>query len=410
MRTENWTEAVKQNASRVVLRMNYLLPHGLAWLLLDVMLLAPAVTSYAGRIDIGGKRSVDVMTVNLYVGGDPGRVVALDPTDPSYFSNLVVAVTGVYYEILFSRPDVRLAEVADRIVARKPVLVAVQEASLIRVESPGDLVVGGTTPATDIVADYLEILMGELNARGAHYAVATDVEELDVEMPAKNLETGGFDDVRLTDRDAILVRTDLPPGQFRVTHPQGGNFNTALQFPAVGISVLRGWCSVDVFVRGGNFRFICSHVEEETSPDIQMNQVRELLCGPARTQLPVIIAGDFNADPLHRTGVTRSYDMFTAAGFKDAWATAHPRNPAGGLTWGHDEFLADPSTKFIWRLDLVMYRGGNFVPKSADVLDMVLNRAEPPLWASDHTAVSVEFSLQGAPSGRATRDRGSLGN
>jgi len=34
---------------------------------------------------------------------------------------------------------------------------------------------------------------------------------------------------------------------------------------------------------------------------------------------PVILSGDFNADPLHRNGV-RTYDTIVAAGFDDAWA------------------------------------------------------------------------------------------
>jgi len=35
---------------------------------------------------------------------------------------------------------------------------------------------------------------------------------LDVELPMLNLQTQTIDDARLTDRDAILIRTDLPPG------------------------------------------------------------------------------------------------------------------------------------------------------------------------------------------------------
>jgi hypothetical protein len=36
--------------------------------------------------------------------------------------------------------------------------------------------------------------------------------------------------------------------------------------------------------------------------------------------MPVMICGDFNSDPLHRDG-SRAYDIYTRAGFKDAWAT-----------------------------------------------------------------------------------------
>ena len=356
-------------------------------------LLAWPANLHAGDKDKGGKRSVDTMTVNLYVGGNIGRVIALDPTDPAYLAHLVAAVTGVFYEIVASQPSTRLGGVADRIAARLPDLVAVQEASLLRNQSPGDLVVGGTTAATNVVYDYLAILVDALAARGAHYAVASSTEEVDVEMPMMNMLTGVFEDVRLTDRDAILVRTDVPPGHLRVSHPQGGHFANAIQIPAIGLSVWRGWCSVDVSVRGEDFRFICTHLEEETAPQLQMAQALELLAGPAHSHLPVILAGDFNADPLHRNG-TQTYDAFVAAGFKDAWAATHRCQPEGGLTWGHDEFLADPEAPFVWRLDLVLFRGGDFEARSASVLDLDLGRTEPPLWATDHAAVSASFEIE----------------
>jgi endonuclease/exonuclease/phosphatase family metal-dependent hydrolase len=365
-----------------------------ALLLLIATTLALALPVSAGQpFGPGGKRGVDTMTVNLYIGGGTERILALDPTDPDYINNLIATVTGIYYEILASQPSVRLDGVAGQIAARMPDIVAVQEASLIRNESPGDLVFGGTSPATNVVADYLQILVGLLNARGAHYIVVSSADEIDIELPMLNLVTGTIDDARLTDREAILVRTDLPPGQLRVLHPMSGNFTNVIQIPGVGLSVLRGWCSVDVFIRGRDFRYICVHSEEETAPQIQILQARELLGGPAHVNMPVMICGDFNSDPLHRDG-SLAYDTYTAAGFKDAWAVLHPFDPAGGLTWGHDEFLADPSRLFDRRIDLVFYKGATFTPVQADVLDLWLNRTLPPLWSSDHAAVSAEFLLR----------------
>jgi endonuclease/exonuclease/phosphatase family metal-dependent hydrolase len=361
-----------------------------AGLLLTLLLVASVAMAPSAPLGVGGKRGVDTMNANLYVGGGIGRVIALDPTDPAYVSNLVYTVTGVFYEIVASQPELRLQGVADRIAARMPDLVAVQEASLIRHQSPGDLIVGGTTPATNVVYNYLEILLDALKARGAHYAVASSTEEVDVEMPMFNLQTYTVDDVRLTDRDAILVRTDLPPGQLRVSNPQGGHFTYMIELPTV--SVPRGWCSVDVFVRGERFRYICAHLEEETVPQLQMLQAIELIDGPANVCLPVIISGDFNADPLHRNGV-ETYDAFVAAGFDDAWAELHNANLAGGLTWGHDEFLADPSVPMIWRLDVVWYRGCGLLPIESKVLDLALDRESPPLWASDHAAVTADFRV-----------------
>ncbi len=365
-----------------------------AWLLLVATVLALSVPALAGQ-EFGprSKRSLKTMTVNLYLGAGTERILALDPTDPDYLTKLVTAVTGVYYELLASEPQVRLQRVADEIAARLPDIVAVEEASLIRNQSPGDLVVGGTSPATNVVFDYVEILTAALEARGAHYAVVSIGNEWDVELPMLNLQTGTLDDVRETDREAILVRTDLPPGQLRVSNPQSGNFTNVIVFPSLGLSVVRGWCSVDVFIRGRNLRYICTHPEEETAPQLQVLQAGELLAGPANVDMPVLISGDFNSDPLHRDG-SLAYDVYTAAGFKDAWAVLHPRDPAGGMTWGHDELLADPTWPFDRRIDLVFYKGATFRPVRADVLDLRLDGTQPPLWASDHAAVSAKFQLR----------------
>ena len=241
--------------------------------------------------------------------------------------------------------------------------------------------------------DYLQLLVDALAARGEHYAVASSIDELEVELPMFNLQTGSIDDARLTDRDAILVRTDEPAGQLRVLHPGHGHFSTVLQIPSTGLTVQRGWCSVDLIVRGQPARFICSHLEEETVPQIQLAQAQELLNGPANVNFPVILAGDFNADTLNRNG-TQTYAALVATGFVDAWASVHSGDLAGGLTWGHDEFLAEPNTPFVWRIDLVLYRGSGLVATKAEVLDLDLERSQPPLWASDHAAVATRLQIQ----------------
>jgi endonuclease/exonuclease/phosphatase family metal-dependent hydrolase len=341
----------------------------------------------------GGERGVDVMQANLYIGADLHPIVMLDPTDPDYLTKLVGAVTTVYYQIVASQPAVRLGGVADAIAARMPDIVTVEEATLLRNQSPGDLVLGGTTPATNVVFDYVQILVDSLAVRGLHYAVVSSADEWDVEMPMFNVQTGGIDDVRQTDREAILVRTDLPPGQFRAANPQNGHFANAIVFPSIGLSFTRGWCSADVSIRGRNFRCICAHLEEETAPQIQALQAQELLNGPVNTSLPVMILGDFNTDPFGRDG-SFAYGLFPAAGFSDAWAVVHPENPTGGLTWGHDALLANPAVAFDRRIDFVLYKGTGFVPTQADVVDLRLDRTEPPLWSSDHASLSADFLLQ----------------
>jgi endonuclease/exonuclease/phosphatase family metal-dependent hydrolase len=148
---------------------------------------------------------------------------------------------------------------------------------------------------------------------------------------------------------------------------------------------------VDVSSRGETFHYVCTHLEEETAPAIQLAQAHELLAG-LDPKTPVMVVGDFNADPLHRNG-TVTYDALTQAGFRDPWTVLHPHNPAGGLTWGHDAELANPAQRFSWRLDLVLYRGKAFQPEELEILDARLSHTQAPLWPSDHAAVAAEFDL-----------------
>lgn len=335
-----------------------------------------------------GDHELDVMTVNLYVGGDISLIMAVAPGD---YRGLIAAVTGVYYDILASDPPERLQTVADEIAARMPDIVAVEEASLIRRQSPGDLLLGGTTSATEVVYDYLQMLVADLEAQGAHYQVVSTANELDVEMPMLNMVSLTYDDVRLSDREAILVRSDLPHGQLRVANPQSGNFANIIEIP--GLAVERGWCSVDVTMRNRNFRFICAHLEQETVPDIQAAQVHELLAGPVKTKLPVVLVGDFNTDALGRDG-SYAYDLIPAAGFTDTWTKLHHKTPAGGLTWGHDASLAKPAVLFDRRIDFVFYHGKGLKPVDADVVDLATGLLSAPLWATDHAAVFATFDLK----------------
>lgn len=343
-----------------------------------------------GPDNVGRKRDLAVATFNLYVGADFTPVLTLNSSDQEYFNKLVAGVAAIHDQILQSNFPVRADELAKQIVRRDPDLVALQEVSLIRRQSPGDLVAGGTTLATEVELDYLSILLKALERHGGHYAVASQIQDTDVEVP---LFTGtSFDDVRLTDRDVILVRTDLPPDQLLISNPQGKNFAVALPLP-IGVYALRGWCSIDVQSHDRSFRFINAHLETALPagvPNIQLAQAYELLSDPANTTLPVILSGDFNSDAYGYYS-PETYALLTGDGhFTDAWTVAEPRSL--GLTWGHDALLSDVTYPFLYRLDIVLYRGREFEAVDADVIDPVI-RHVAPRWFSDHAGVSASLAI-----------------
>ena len=350
---------------------------------------APAIGGSNRHATPPGAREVTIFQQNLYVGTEFTPLLTLDPTDTNYVRNLLMGVAEVYQAIVASDFPKRAQALALEIAATQPDLVTLQEVSLLRIQVPGDLLMGGTTPASDVQLDYLAILLANLNQHGVHYAAVAIVTNLDMELPMPTGNPAVFADVRLTDHDVILARVDLPPGQLRVSHPQAGNFQTVLPLPGLGTSIPRGWCSVDVATRGRTFRFINAHLEENTAAPIQAAQAQELLVGPAQTMLPVILVGDLNSDANGNDGTT-TYSLLTQT-FTDAWSVAHPRDP--GLTWGHDPLLADPTVEFVWRLDLVLFRGSQFQALGMWRMSPQF-QATPPLWPSDHAGVLAHLRIK----------------
>ena len=109
--------------------------------------------------------------------------------------------------------------------------------SLIRTQCPDDIILPPGNPApnaSDVYADYLDILMTALHARGLDYEIAATVTDVDVELPVANLGLlpgcpSPLFDARLTDRDVTLKRADVET-DFAVS----GNFLANLPVPTTG--------------------------------------------------------------------------------------------------------------------------------------------------------------------------------
>jgi endonuclease/exonuclease/phosphatase family metal-dependent hydrolase len=348
---------------------------------------------------------ITVMTRNLYLGADLDPVIAAASTGPP--EAVFDAVTKAWATIVGTDFPARAEALADEIEASEPMLVGLQEVSLYRT-GPAD---GSQMPnATNVEYDYLKILLDELNERDLHYAPVALPRELDPMEDPTNKNTSNFDvevpgdtdtspdrvnpqDIRLTDYDVILKRTDLPDSQPQpqFTNVQTGHFANHVILP-IGIELKRGWGSVDVTLGGQTFRFINTHLEpESTNPmvnDIQVAQGEEILNGPAKTNLPVILVGDFNSRA--GGGGTPTYSNLIRAGFKDAWSVTHPGEL--GNTWAHDEDLLNKKVNLTQRLDLVLFRDGDvggLCASDADIVgDELTDRIRPSgLWPSDHAGV-----------------------
>jgi len=316
-------------------------------------------------------RTLTVMTRNLYLGVD---LLPLFAAPPEQVPAQVAANWMIVQATDFPARAIALAREVDE---TEPDLIGLQEAVLWRIQSPGDFFTGNT-PATEVVYDFVAILLAELEARDLHYAVVAEATGLDGELPSS---TG--DDLRLTFRDVILARTDLPASELKLSNAQSGNFATNLVVPLGGqpFTILRGWAAVDVKVRGKSLRFITTHLEA-FSELVQVAQANEVLAGPANTNLPVVLVGDFNSNA--DGGGTATYGNLIAAGFADAWPLARADN---GFTCCQAEDLRNETSLLSERIDLALFRG-DFTVDEVDILgEAAADRTDSGLWPSDHAGV-----------------------
>jgi endonuclease/exonuclease/phosphatase family metal-dependent hydrolase len=352
----------------------------------------PAVDAEAA----GGKRELVVMTRNLYQGADVARIVA-EPNP--YLIPLRVAETMAM--VVANDFPARARGLASEVAEVNPDVIGLQEATLFQVQSPGDflwLPPDQQQAATDVAFDYLRLLLDALAEKGLKYEVACVLTNFSMELPMVVPEATGyrFDDVRLSDRLALLVRSDLPEGQLRVTGTASGHFATLMSVAVAGVDVpiLRGWCSAKLFSRGRTVTVINAH-PEAWHPLVRMAQAAELAAGPAATDGNLVCLGDFNSN-ANASGWD-GYSQLLASGLADVWRTAD--GESAPPTWGREEDLALDTIPLIERLDLILYRG-RLIPTRRgmtgdDAGSRVLSELGEArmLWHSDHAGVHATFRL-----------------
>ena len=330
-----------------------------------------------------------VMTYNVYYGTDPAPLLTA-PLDQVPF-----VAAGVWALAQHTDFPARAGKLAALIASRRPHLVGLQEAALYRVQHPGDAAFGGATPATAVVYDFLALLADSLAARGLHYVVAAADSTTDVELPAfTGIDGAGnptFDDVRLTDRDAVLARADV---QF--TNAQHGKYQAFIpvSFGPVQTGVFEGWASVDATIHGRTLRFVSTHLEAQLAVPVQLGQAQELLGLLQSETRPTILVGDFNSDVLGQVpgAATPSYGMITGAGFADSWLRPHQPDP--GATCCESADLGNPQPTLNQRIDFVFTRHlSRFaVPLRREVVgDRHGDRTAGGLWPSDHAGLVTSF-------------------
>jgi hypothetical protein len=337
------------------------------------------------------KNAIRVMTRNVYVGADLDKVLAAeDPND------IPVLAAEAFQTLIDTNFPERAEAFAKEIKQADPHLIGLQEISTIYTQIPGDAVVGGTTPASDVAYDFLEILMATFNAYGLPYKVVGKIKNIDVEVPmVVNPSPLEFGDVRLIDYDVVLARKDV-----RTCKVLEKTYWASLPVPTFGIEINRGFVAVDATIGKTTIRFASTHLESLPPHDspyynsvlqLQKVQAQELVTLLKSQKKPVVAVGDFNTPAPYG----ETYQYIQSEGFMDIWTRNLLNDNPDGFTSNHDANLCNEIVDLDERIDLIFVRNKAgyshhqvFGPVYAYVVgDEPQDRTTNGLWPSDHAGV-----------------------
>jgi len=360
---------------------------------------------------------IKVMSRNIYLGADIFPVIAtaqqqaeLPPEQQNPIA-IPLAVSEVFQTVQATNFPERAQALADEIERRRPHVIGLQEVSQW-FTGPADSLVGGTSPATDVVYDYLDILMAALAERGLDYTVASSVDNADLELPmVTGTDATGyptFADVRLHDRDVVLVK-NTPNVSF--SNEYSGNFTTngSTTIGNTTIEFTRGYNMIDVNVKGADYRFVNTHLEVgggepySSLQAIQMNELLQVITATTVAEIPVVLVGDFNSSPddlpfESAFGLGILYPPYLQAvgtGYSDLWLSK--KKPKDGFTCCFSATVSDEDAELYQRIDHIFIdaKGREIAKLKAKVLgdsnaDMT---DESGLNPSDHAGVFGKIKL-----------------
>ncbi len=333
----------------------------------------------------------EVMTYNAYLGANLQPLFQAKDLD-----ELKRLATEAYAHVHQVDFNLRAVAIARQIVQAEPEVVALQELSFwqeVLKSNPSEL---------RTRYDFLQILLDELERQGQPYEAESVIETFSSDpVPINDPDVAA---VKWTDRNAIIVRADLPAADLSTANAMGAKFATYLPLTIVGtpIKATRAWTSVDVQVRGAWFRVFDTHFEAY-SPLVRFAQVAELVRLMSASPYPIVLAGDINLYPQSagRPEDQPAWNLLTGAGFVDTWVESDGAFPA--YTAGQPDDLdctlastLDNTVDFVLHnadgyVDAVRHSGEIVGEDPDDCTDSTATT--PRLWPSDHAGVVVGLHI-----------------
>ncbi len=408
-------------------------------LLFPTFTLQPAIASES--------KTISVMTRNIYLGADVGVALDLLPDFPA-------AAQFMWDQMRATDFEERSKALVKELALYRPDIVGVQEATKWICKK-------GIFSRKRTVFDFLQILIEESKRQGVPYSLAkkdgksafntgfsipaiprlTVVKdpELFPVIFGRERASCGFEIA-----DAILIRDDFNGEITQVGNSEFSDYYTIV--PGV-MEIYRGYSWVDLDVGGQIVRIVTTHLEslfdEDSEPQSSI-QATQLIEDLASTRSPLVVMGDFNADPRDPRGIgepnpggqpranfsckeqvvdgfpvkfdstCNAYWKMIESGYEDVGPDSlNPKN----FTWGSAALLDGPEKDrisiasdlgnrygFTDRLDYILVRNGvststsqllsNKWPQGSSLWDCALGEEGKKCFPSDHAGVFAQLILE----------------
>jgi endonuclease/exonuclease/phosphatase family metal-dependent hydrolase len=361
--------------------------------------------------------SVTVMSRNIYLGADVGRALELIP-------NLPAAAQYMWDQVKQTDFSKRAKILATEIKMSSPDVIGLQEATTWYCKkypwSKKVEVFNFTEQLLDSLGGMYQLANKDgVNALNPGFSInpipfLTKVNDKQTfqkvfgsSSAACGFETG----------DALLVRKSE---NLKIIDVGNSEYEDSYPIVPTIMTIYRGYSWADIKVNGLPTRFVTTHLEslwDENKVPNSAKQAMQLVSDLSNTKMPVIVMGDFNADPRDprpnnqpnpgeqpiasnscptNSSRCNAYLIMSESGYKDAGPDSlDPKN----FTWGMNALLtgADPKRLiaaksmgndygFTDRLDYIFSKNGTEV-----ITSQIVGRQGD--YGSDHAGVVATIAL-----------------
>ncbi|MFC1670268.1 endonuclease/exonuclease/phosphatase family protein [Spirochaetota bacterium] len=322
-----------------------------------------------------------VMSRNLYLGASLTSLIS-DGGDVFYNTGVLLD------DVIDSEIPRRILGIAREIEKIRPEIVALQEVVTFRTGKSNFTLTASEPDANCTEYNFLDLLEEALMDNNLSYNVAIQSTNADIEL------TDMKKDIRLTDSDVILVRSDI---NYTDSYYEIFNNNFSVSEMGLTVEIKRGYSKTLVDINGTAVHIVNTHLEvpldNYTTQIAQVNELLTYVNGLKASNNAIILLGDFNVDP--NIGNNTTYQNIIDSNFTDSWDgnEGYTCCYAGDLAYGTRDLLTRVDHIFYWNPEVDTINSvGSFITE-VNYNETIIKTDGSEIWPSDHAGRITGFEI-----------------